>query len=29
MAGGKELTLITYAEPGAKGRWEQYMINAD
>lgn len=25
-AGGKELTLITYAEPGANGRWEQYMI---
>jgi CubicO group peptidase (beta-lactamase class C family) len=25
-AGGKELTLITYAEPGAKGRWEQFMI---
>ena len=25
-AGGKDLTLITYAEPGANGRWEQYMI---
>jgi CubicO group peptidase (beta-lactamase class C family) len=25
-AGGKELTLITYAEPGANGRWEQFMI---
>ena len=25
-AGGKTLTLITYAEPGAKGRWEQFMI---
>jgi CubicO group peptidase (beta-lactamase class C family) len=25
-AGGKELTLITYAEPGAKGRWEQFMV---
>jgi D-alanyl-D-alanine carboxypeptidase len=23
---GKELTLVTYAEPGANGRWEQYMI---
>jgi D-alanyl-D-alanine carboxypeptidase len=23
---GKTLTLITYAEPGANGRWEQYMI---
>ena len=22
----KTLTLITYAEPGAKGRWEQFMI---
>ena len=25
-AGGKELTLVTYAEPGANGRWEQFMI---
>jgi CubicO group peptidase (beta-lactamase class C family) len=25
-AGGKELTLVTYAEPGASGRWEQFMI---
>jgi D-alanyl-D-alanine carboxypeptidase len=24
--GGKDLTLITYAEPGASGRWEQFMI---
>ncbi|MCA1652622.1 MAG: beta-lactamase family protein, partial [Sphingomonadales bacterium] len=24
--GGRELTLITYAEPGATGRWEQYLI---
>jgi CubicO group peptidase (beta-lactamase class C family) len=23
---GKTLTLITYAEPGPNGRWEQYMI---
>ena len=23
---GKDLTLVTYAEPGANGRWEQYMI---
>lgn len=23
---GKTLTLITYAEPGAHGRWEQFMI---
>ncbi len=23
---GKELLLITYAEPGANGRWEQFMI---
>lgn len=23
---GKDLKLITYAEPGANGRWEQYMI---
>jgi CubicO group peptidase (beta-lactamase class C family) len=25
-AAGKDLTLITYAEPGANGRWEQFMI---
>jgi CubicO group peptidase (beta-lactamase class C family) len=25
-SGGKDLTLVTYAEPGANGRWEQYMI---
>ena len=25
-ASGKELTLITYAEPGTNGRWEQFMI---
>jgi hypothetical protein len=25
-AGGKDLTLVTYAEPGAAGRWEQFMI---
>jgi hypothetical protein len=25
-AGGKKLTLVTYAEPGASGRWEQFMI---
>ena len=25
-AGGKDLTLVTYAEPGASGRWEQFMI---
>jgi CubicO group peptidase (beta-lactamase class C family) len=25
-ANGKELTLVTYAEPGAAGRWEQFMI---
>jgi D-alanyl-D-alanine carboxypeptidase len=25
-AGKKDLTLITYAEPGATGRWEQFMI---
>jgi CubicO group peptidase (beta-lactamase class C family) len=25
-ANGKNLTLVTYAEPGANGRWEQYMI---
>jgi CubicO group peptidase (beta-lactamase class C family) len=24
--GGKDLLLITYAEPGASGRWEQFMI---
>jgi len=23
---GKDLTLVTYAEPGAAGRWEQFMI---
>ncbi len=25
-AGGKDLLLITYAEPGANGRWEQFMV---
>jgi hypothetical protein len=25
-AGGKKLVLITYAQPGAKGRWEQFII---
>jgi CubicO group peptidase (beta-lactamase class C family) len=25
-ASGRKLTLVTYAEPGAAGRWEQYMI---
>jgi D-alanyl-D-alanine carboxypeptidase len=25
-AGKKDLTVITYAEPGATGRWEQFMI---
>jgi D-alanyl-D-alanine carboxypeptidase len=25
-AGGKDLTLITYAEPGSSGRFEQFMI---
>ena len=25
-AGGKDLTLVTYAEPGRSGRWEQFMI---
>jgi D-alanyl-D-alanine carboxypeptidase len=25
-SGGKKLTLVTYAEPGAAGRWEQFMI---
>ena len=24
--GGKKLTLVTYAEPGATGRWEQFMV---
>lgn len=23
---GKDLTLVTYSEPGANGRWEQFMI---
>jgi hypothetical protein len=26
FAGGKKLTLVTYAEPGADGRFEQFMI---
>lgn len=26
FSGGKNLTLVTYAEPGANGRWEQFMI---
>ena len=25
-SGAKDLTLVTYAEPGANGRWEQFMI---
>ena len=25
-AGDKKLTLVTYAEPGSNGRWEQFMI---
>ncbi len=25
-SGDKKLTLVTYAEPGANGRWEQFMI---
>ena len=25
-SGGKDLTLVTYAEAGATGRWEQFMI---
>lgn len=25
-SGKKDLTLVTYAEPGANGRWEQFMI---
>lgn len=25
-ANGRDLTLVTYAEPGANGRWEQFMI---
>jgi D-alanyl-D-alanine carboxypeptidase len=25
-ASGKDLLLVTYAEPGASGRWEQFMI---
>ncbi len=25
-AGGKKLTLVTYAESGANGRWEQFLI---
>ena len=26
VAGGKTLRLITYAEPGPSGRWEQYIV---
>lgn len=26
VAGGRTLRLITYAEPGARGRWEQYIV---
>ena len=26
VAGGRTLRLITYAEPGATGRWEQYIV---
>jgi CubicO group peptidase (beta-lactamase class C family) len=27
--GGHSFTIITYAEPGAKGRWEQYLVSQD
>ena len=27
--GGRALTVITYAEPGPKGRWEQYLVSQD
>ena len=27
--GGHDLTVVTYAEPGAKGRWEQYLVSED
>jgi len=26
VAGGRTLRLITYAEPGPRGRWEQYIV---
>jgi hypothetical protein len=25
-AGHPDLTLVTYAEPGANGRWEQFLV---
>ncbi len=28
-AGGKSFSVSTFAEPGAKGRWEQYMVSPD
>ena len=27
--GGHDLTVITYAEPGANGRWEQFLVSQD
>lgn len=27
--GGKSVFIITYAEPGATGKWEQFMVSAD
>lgn len=29
FANGKELTIITYAEPGTAGRWEQFIVMGD
>ena len=28
VAGGRTLRLITYAEPGAAGRWEQFIVTS-
>jgi CubicO group peptidase (beta-lactamase class C family) len=29
VAGGKTLSLNTYAEPGARGRWEQFIVSPE
>jgi CubicO group peptidase (beta-lactamase class C family) len=29
LAGGRGLLVSTYAEPGANGRWEQFMVSAE
>jgi hypothetical protein len=28
-AGGKSFAISTFAEPGARGRWEQFLVTPD